>query len=439
MRSGIRNKVLMLYFLSLLSGLVVGLVGSTFRLTIDVLGSLFNNFFHFLSINGWPAGVISGLISMIMVYVAFLAVKYIAPEASGSGVPEIEGALLHVRPIYWRRLLPVKFIFGIFALSAQMILGREGPTIHIGGNLGEMLGSLFNLTRRRRDSLIAAGAAAGLAVAFNAPLAGVLFVMEEMRNQFNYSFTSFSMVVICCITATVILNMIIGVQATIPMSVFQLPELRSLWLFALFGIIVGFAALLFNLALMKTLKLVDQLTSRQKSYYVLAVGFSMGFLAFHYPDSVGSGMQIIEQSLTISPSFILLCFLLLVRFIGTMACYGTAVPGGIFAPILSLGTLLGLAIFRILEILHIDFLTQPGMFAVAGMAALLAASTRSPITGAVLVVEMTLNYSLIFPVMMACITATIVIQLAPNEPIYVQLLNRRLRQSISGKKIVQKE
>ena len=112
---------------------------------------------------------------------------YIAPEATGSGVPEIEGALLHVRPIFWRRLLPVKFFFGILALAAKTLLGREGPTIHIGGNLGEMLGSVFNLTRRRRDSLIAAGAGAGLAVAFNAPLAGVIFIMEEMRNQFNYS------------------------------------------------------------------------------------------------------------------------------------------------------------------------------------------------------------------------------------------------------------
>ncbi|MBI2785723.1 MAG: H(+)/Cl(-) exchange transporter ClcA [Legionella longbeachae] len=425
-----RKKILILYVVSFVLGVVVGLVGSTFRLTIDVLGASLERFFHFLSVHGWPAGLVSGLVSMIMVYTAYLAVKYYAPEASGSGVPEIEGALLHLKPIFWRRLLPVKFFFGILALSAKMVLGREGPTIHIGGNLGEMLGSLFNLTRQRRDSLIAAGAAAGLSVAFNAPLAGVLFVMEEMRNQFNYSFTNFTMVVICCITATVILDWMIGPQATIPMDVFQFPALDSLWLFALFGIVVGVAGILFNLCLIGTLKLLDKLTSIQKSFYVLIVGFLMGYLAIHHPESVGGGMEIIHQSLTMTPGFSFLCFLLTARFIGTMACYGTSVPGGIFAPILSLGTLLGLAMFHVLEIFHIDFLTQAGMFAVAGMAALFAATTRAPITAAVLVVEMTHNYYLIFPLMMACITATIVLQLTPNAPIYEQLLHR----SLNGKK-----
>lgn len=156
------------------------------------------------------------------------------------------------------------------------------------------------------------------------------------------------------------------------------------------------------------------------------MGFLIGFLAVYHPAAVGGGMHIIHQALTLSPGFGLLCFLLIIRFIGTMACYGTSVPGGIFAPILSLGTLLGLAIFQILSFLHLDLLTQPGMFAVAGMAALFGSSTRSPITGAVLVVEMTHNYYLIFPVMMACITATIVLQLTPNGPIYEQLLNRTL-------------
>ncbi|MGL5742356.1 MAG: H(+)/Cl(-) exchange transporter ClcA [Legionella sp.] len=427
-----RNKILVLYIVSVVLGVIVGLVGSTFRLSIDVLGALLTDFFLFLDTHGWPAGIFSGLVSMVMVYSAYFAVKQYAPESSGSGVPEIEGALLHVRPIFWRCLLPVKLFFGILSLSAKMILGREGPTIHIGGNLGEMLGSIFNLNRRRKDSLIASGAGAGLAVAFNAPLAGVIFVMEEMRNQFNYSFTSFSMVVICCLIATTIMDLIIGPQPTIAMAEFQFPHLRALWLFALFGIVVGFAGFLFNLSLMGTLQLLDRLEPRQKSCYVLTVGFVIGFLAFHYPQSVGGGMDIIHQALTLSPGFWWLCFLLAVRFIGTMACYGTAVPGGIFAPILSLGTLLGLAMFRVLEVLHIDFLTQPGMFAVAGMAALFAAATRSPITGAVLVVEMTHNYDLIFPVMMACITAAIVLQLMQNAPIYEQLLQRALIQNPLG-------
>ncbi len=122
------------------------------------------------------------------------------------GCRKFEGALLHKRPIFWKHLLPVKFFAGVLAISAKMVVGREGPTIQMGGNFGEMLGEFFKLKRHRIDTLIAAGSAAGLAAAFNAPLAGVLFVMEEMRNQFNYSFTNFKMVVICCVAATLSLN-----------------------------------------------------------------------------------------------------------------------------------------------------------------------------------------------------------------------------------------
>jgi CIC family chloride channel protein len=424
-----RHKIAILYFVSVVLGIIVGLVGSSFRLSIDLLGSALMHVVHVLGGQGWLAGIISGTFSMLMVFSAFMAVKYIAPEAGGSGVQEIEGALLHVRPIFWRRLLPVKYFFGILAISSNMILGREGPTIHVGGNLGEMLGGLFNLSRRRRDSLIAAGAAAGLAVAFNAPLAGVIFVMEEMRNQFNYSFTSFTMVVITCITATVMLDLIIGTQATIPMDVFQFPSLDALWLFVFFGFIVGAAGLLFNKGLMATLSWVDRLSASQKLVYVLIISFLIGYLAVSTPAATGGGMHIIHQALTLSPGFTILCLLFLIRFVGTIGCYATGIPGGIFAPTLALGTLLGLASFQVLVFLHLDFLVHPGMFAVAGMAAFFAAITRSPITGGILVVEMTQNYALIFPVMITCICATIMLQLARNEPIYAQLLARTMRNS----------
>jgi len=420
------RKTLTLYAISLLLGIVAGFVSSMFRLSIDGLDALLASLYTFATYRGWPAGLLSAIVSMVMVLASWVAVKYIAPEAGGSGVPEIEGALLHVRPIFWKRLLPVKFIFGILALSAKMVLGREGPTIHIGGNLGEMIGSFFNLSRRRRDTLIAAGAAAGLAAAFNAPLAGVLFVMEEMRNQLNHSFTTFNMVVIACIMSTITLQLIIGEGPTIEMSVYELPALKSLWLFFLFGIIVGFVGLLFNKTLIGTLRLIDKIRPEYKVFYVLAVGLIVGYLAYYHPSAVGGGTHIIHDALTLSPGFNVLCLLIVVRFFATMFCYSTNVPGGIFAPMLALGTLLGLAVFHILEMLDISFLIQPGMFAVAGMAALFAASTRSPITGAVLVVEMTQNYSLIFPLMITCLTSTTVMQLFRNDPVYMQLLKRTL-------------
>lgn len=183
---------------------------------------------------------------------------------------------------------------------------------------------------------------------------------------------------------------------------------------------------------MKSLILVNKLSANQKIIYVAAVGFLVGFLAIYYPGSVGDGSDIIHQALTLSPELNVLGFLLFIRFMGSMLCYSSGVPGGIFAPILALGTLLGVAVFHILAFFHLDFSTQPGMFAVAGMAALFAAATRAPITGFVLVIEMTQNYSLILPLMMTCLTATIIMQFARNAPIYEQLLDWVLNKNRKG-------
>lgn len=421
------KKILILYAISIILGVITGVVASLFQIAIAHLDALLKLLFTQAQQHHWPVGLLSAVITMVMVLIAWAAVRYIAPEASGSGVPEIEGRLLHVRPIFWRRLLPVKFFSGILAISAKMVVGREGPTIQMGGNLGAMLGEWFKLSPRRCDSLIAAGSAAGLAAAFNAPLAGVLFVMEEMRNQFNYSFTSFKMVVITCVMATIMLHLMIGSQPAIKMPLFALPNLQSLWLFLVFGIVIGGVGLLFDKVLIATLNFLDTLSAKARLSYVLLVSLLIGYLAQIYAASVGGGYEIISQAIVASPAFDVLCVLIVIRFITTMLSYSTSIPGGIFAPMLALGTLLGLATFHILDWMITDFSIHPGMFAVAGMGALFAATVRSPITGVVLVVEMTQNYSLILPLMITCITSTTVMQLARDKPIYTQLLARTLR------------
>lgn len=425
-----RDKILILYVLSTLLGILTGTVGSLLQLAIHWLNNVLISWFNFAGSKGYNIGIISALTTMVIVFIAWALVKWVATEASGSGVQEIEGTLLHERPILWRRLLPVKFIGGVLSIGSKMVLGREGPTIQIGGNLGEMLGEIFFLNRKRRDSLIAAGAAAGLATAFNAPLAGVLFVLEEMRNEFNFSFTNFKMVAICCVFATIMLHIIIGPQPDIKMVVFTPPSLQSLWVFFIFGIVVGIVGLCFNKFLMKLLYNLDKLKPWMKDIYVLIIGLTVGYLAYKQPDVVGGGYHIIEQALIAYPDFSVLIMLLIIRFIMTLLCYGTGVPGGIFAPMLALGTILGLAASHILQAISSDITIHPGMLAVAGMGALFAASVRAPITGIILVVEMTQNYLLILPLMITCLTSTTVVQFAKNAPIYTQLLRRTLKKEV---------
>ena len=425
-----RDKILFIYAIAVLLGIIVGFVGSLFMLTIDGLHQLMVGGLAYARSRGWSIGIVSSLLSMVMVFMAWLMVKYIASEATGSGVPEIEGALLNERGIFWRRLLPVKFIGGALAISSNLVLGREGPTIQMGGNLGAMLAEGFHLSHQRRDSLIAAGAAAGLATAFNAPLAGILFVLEEMRRAFDFSFVNFKVVSICCVCATIVLHLIIGAQPVIAMSVFMLPNLSSLWLFFLFGIIVGFVGVLFNRVLMKSLYGMDKLSASMHVVYVIMVGLLVGYLAYRWPAVVGGGYDIIDSALTLRPSFLMLLSLVVVRFVTGVMSYSAGVPGGIFAPMLALGTLLGLASSYILQWSQIDITVHPGMFAVAGMGGLFSAVVRAPITGIVLVVEMTQNYSLILPLMVTCLVSTTVMQLAGSEPIYTQMLNRTLKKQI---------
>ncbi|MDP1604730.1 MAG: H(+)/Cl(-) exchange transporter ClcA [Legionella sp.] len=422
-----REKTLLVYGIAILLGILTGLVGSCFQLAISVTNNLLTLLIGYGSRHHIAQGLLSAILSMVMVLIAWIIVRDFAPEASGSGVQEIEGALLHERPVHWRRLLPIKFIGGVLAISAKMVVGREGPTIQMGGNLGAMLGEIFRLKQGRSDTLISAGAAAGLATAFNAPLAGVLFVIEEMRNEFNFNFTNFKMVAICCVIATTTMQMILGSAPAIPMVVFDAPGLNSLWLFFLFGIVTGFVGLVFNKVLMHRLYMTDKFSPAYRFFYVALIGALAGFLAVYYPDIVGGGYEIIQDSLTLSPGIGVLSAVFLIRFLATILCYTTNVPGGIFAPMLALGTLFGMGYFYVLNAVIPGFTIHPGMFAVAGMGALFSATIRSPLTGIVLVVEMTQNYSLILPLMVSCLTSTTVVQLAKNPPVYTQLLRRTLR------------
>ncbi len=422
------RRILFFYAVALLVGLLTGVLGSLFQISIHSLGTWLSKLQGNLGMLGIPGWFSFPLLTLLMVLTAWFLVNRVAPETSGSGVQEVEGALMHERPVRWKRVLPVKFIGGVLSIASNMVLGREGPTIQMGGNVGQFLGHATKFNRKRCDALVAAGAAAGLATAFNAPLAGVLFVMEEMREAFPLSFLHFKTVAISCVAATIVLQWMVGGEPAIMMDVFDMPSLASLGLFFILGSIVGLIGIAFNWVLMRVLFWMDSKKSRVRVICVAGVALLVGLLTWLWPDSVGGGYQIIGHSLRFTPGLVVLALLFCVRFILTMLCYGTGVPGGIFAPMLALGTLSGLAVSAIFGMFLPDVTTvQPGMFAVAGMGALFSASVRAPITGIVLVVEMTQNYGLILPLMVSCLTATTVVQLAGVSPIYTQLLRRTLK------------
>jgi CIC family chloride channel protein len=420
-----RNTPVLLW--AVVVGCLAGLVGAIFQIIL-------------IAIARWKAALITWaqnyevlswaipiFLSALMVYVALLLVRGIAPETGGSGVQEIEGALDEERPLRWRRVLPIKFLGGIFALGAGMVIGREGPTIQMGGNLGKMIGDLFKVSKDDLHTLVAAGAGAGLASAFNAPLAGILFVIEEMRPQFKFTFLSFQSVMIACAVSDIVLRSLMGQGPDIVMPQYPSPQLPYLWIFLVFGSIFGLFGYLFNHLLIVSLNFFSGLRGRLYTISGLIVGGIIGILVWLFPNTIGGGYDVIPKAFhnVFAPMTLLILFV--ARFGTTAFSYGSGAPGGIFAPMLALGTLFGLWFGHFTQELFPAHVLHPGIFAVAGMAALFSATVRAPLTGIVLTIEMTLNYSQILPLILTCMSATIVAQGLGGRPIYSVLLHRTLK------------
>lgn len=376
---------------------------------------------------------VSMLLSAGLTVAAVALVRFFAPEAAGSGIQEIEGALAGVRKLRPLRVLPVKLVGGVLSLGSGMSVGREGPTIHMGGALGRFLGQLF----RQQDpqvlhSLVAAGAGAGLAAAFNAPLAGILFVVEEMRRSFHFNFVSFHCVVIASVAADVVARLVLDAGPAIAMRVFAVPRLGELWLFFVFGVLIGLVGAVFNMLLLGALSRVDRAASRWPWLYALVVGAGMGVVAWSVPELTGGGYKVLRHALTGTVGVELLLLFFVCRFASTLFSYATGAPGGIFAPMLALGTLLGMAFGETVTALLPDQTLFPGMFAVAGMGALFAATVRAPLTGMVLIMEMTRNYDLTLPLLISCIASVVTAESLGGRPIYTLLLGRTLHLSGQG-------
>ncbi len=422
-----RKQVRFLLIFGIIVGCLVGLIGSLFQLSIEKLTTLKMDWLATLPHHGVLAWLIPIGFSTLLLLFAMILVKVFAPEAAGSGVQEIEGVLADKRRMRWHRILPVKFFAGICALSSGMVLGREGPTIQIGGAIGKMLSDRFGLTSEYAHILIAAGAGAGLAAAFNAPLAGILFVVEEMRTQFKYNFISLQCVIVAAIFSDIVLRIFMGQGNDIPMTHLHAPPLASLWIFIIFGCIFGIMGVIFNRCLVKSLNIFTSVRPILFWISMTVIGIVVGILTKIYPEIIGGGYVLIPQALHYQIAITPLLVIFIARLFSTWISYGSGAPGGIFAPMLALGTTFGMWFGHYAHQWFPNLIVDPTLFAVAGMSALFTATVGAPLTGIVLVVEMTMNYAMILPLILTCFSATIMAYLLGGFPIYEVLLERTLR------------
>lgn len=417
--------------LSCIVGLFAGLVGSYFEVAVHFVSETRTDWLKLEIAHFVPLWLAAFIISAGLAFIGYFLVHRFAPEAAGSGIPEIEGAMDNIRPVRWWRVLPVKFFGGLGALGSGMVLGREGPTVQMGGNIGRMVTDIFRVKDDdSRHSLLASGAAGGLAAAFNAPLAGIMFVVEEMRPQFRYSLISIKAVIISAISANIVFRYINGQAAVITMPQYQPPELNTLWLFLLLGVLFGLFGVVFNKLVTLAQDMFVAIHKNDRKRYLLVgtlLGGCFGLLLLYLPELTGGGIGIIPDITNGNFSTNVLLMIFVGRVLTTLLCFGSGAPGGIFAPMLALGTLFGYTFGVTADAFLPQLDIEPGMFAIAGMGALFAATVRAPITGILLVIEMTNNYYLILPLIITCLGAVIIAQMLGGQPIYSQLLRRTLK------------
>jgi CIC family chloride channel protein len=420
------NKNFKLLFYALLIGIIVGLVGAIFRIILSYIEIFRVNLYENAGNSGFMSWLWPILFAITGISIALYLVRKFAPEASGSGVQEIEGALDGLRPMRWKKVLPIKFIASLFSLGSGLLLGREGPTIQLGANIGKMVKDTLGKSEIESNSLISTGAAAGLASAFNAPFAGIIFVIEEMHGQFKFNFYSVAAIMIGAGTADFIVRVLVNSKPVLEIMIFPSPNIFGLWIFIILGLLCSIIGYAYNKLLVISLDLFKFSFKIPIIYTGITVGLIIAIIGMFFPNLIGGGYDIITKGVGNSFTLSFLLFLFIARLLLSIFSYSTGAPGGIFLPMLTLGVIFGMFFGTIMQQFFPDLISHPGIYAIAGMAGIFSATVRAPLTGLVLAIEMTSNYELILPLIVTTVIASVFTALLGNEPIYTTLLKRTL-------------
>jgi chloride channel protein, CIC family len=346
-------------------------------------------------------------------------VRRISPQAVGSGIPQVEAILNGQLPHARFRVIPVKFIGGVLAIGSGLALGREGPSVHMAATLGHLVGKIFRCNWPDCRVLLAAGAGAGLATAFNAPIAGAIFVLEELVRRFELR------IAIAALSASAsaisVSRAILGDAPDFHLGALVAPTLAIRPLFFVLGAFAGLMAVVFNWALLQTMTTMDRLPAEARA---ALVGAAVGALAWVLPDLVGGGDPITQRTLLGAGTLGLLPVIFLLRFVLGALSYSAGTPGGLFAPLLVLGAQFGLFFGLACQLAFPGLNVQPEGFAVVGMAALFTGIVRAPLTGIVLATEMTADVTMLLPMLGACAMAMLTPTLIKDPPIYDSLRER---------------
>lgn len=416
-----------LKYILVIEGIMVGLVAGTitilYRLALGK-GEVFLSAVlkmidgDVMNICGWFLALI------IMALIVSILLKW-EPLISGSGIPQVEGEMSGYLDQNWFKIIIAKIIAGILCIFGGLSLGREGPSIQLGAMAGKGLSRFFKRVKVEEKFLLTCGASAGLSAAFNAPLAGIMFALEEIHK--NFSVSVLVSVMSASVMADFLSQYIFGLQPAFHFVVEHSLPLGYYMAVLILGIVVGVFGAFYNYCTLKTQNLYEKIPFLKPQQRVIIPFLMAGVLGICLPQVLGSGHAMIEM--LSDGEFVLksILILLAVKFIFSMVSFGSGAPGGIFFPLLVLGSFIGAAfgliaheVFAIPDMYIVNFI-------IMAMAGYFTAIVRAPITGIILIAEMTGTLTHLLSLSVVSIVAYVTANLLKSEPIYESLLERILK------------
>ena len=411
-----RNNVVLI-FLCFVVGIFSGIIVGSYTLILKKM-TIFREFFT--TNLGFPK-IIIGITVFILLGLAiqFMLSKY--PLISGSGIPQVSGLLTKKVKFKWLGELITKFVGGILAIGAGMSMGREGPSVHLGALVGSGIKKLTRRSEVEEKYLVTCGASAGISSTFNAPLAGVIFSLEEIHKFFS------PLLLICVMvasgTSNFVSRMILGSHTSFQYN-FILPKDIPYYVIALvtvvFCIVITITGRAFSYFLLLIQKYYRKINLN--NYVKISIFMVIAYIvAVFFSDITGGGHELIEEMFGKNGMLKTIIIILILKFFYTMLCYATSAPGGIFLPMLVIGALTGKVYGEVLN----HYFSIPNEiivhFMLLGMAAYFTAVVRAPITGITLILEMTGNFSYLYMLIVVCTITYIFTELLKMEPIYERL------------------
>lgn len=410
----VRSKIIVQ---AILVGLISGMLVVGFKVSIN---SLFWTIQKFLSaFPTWQKALIFPLITTLGGLISGFLVFKFAPETKGSGIPYVKMTMARMGNMTRIRSIVVKFFAGVAGIGTGLSLGREGPSVQLGAGAGALVGRLFKMSGTNQDKLIAAGAGSAIGATFNAPIAGTIFVLEELVQKFTLALLF--PVLVATVSAASLARHFLGSNPS-----FDLPKLQggitleNIPVCIILGLVAGLLGVLFSKVIFFNNKLFDKMSKIPNYFKPAIAGLAVGLIGLVIPYVLGSGNFSVDLLLQHKFSLGLVLIIFIAKFFVTPFCFGSGAAGGIFLPMLMLGSFLGYIVSTVCN--SFGFHTDPIVIAILGMGAFLSAVARTPITAVVMVFEMTGGYSHILPIMLSAAIADLVAEKLNQKPIYASLI-----------------